>query len=155
MISFVAPSGTGKTSLIAGVLTELRSRGHRVGAVKHDAHRVELDTEGKDSWRFRQAGSEATLLMGRDQLGLFFDGGSMPPLERVVELLFPEVDLVLVEGFRSAGLPSILVERADAVDGAVGRWEPPAAELVLMTVHPGQVGEVCDRLERDVLGRTH
>jgi molybdopterin-guanine dinucleotide biosynthesis protein MobB len=49
-ISFVARSGTGKTSLLVSVIQELSRRGFAVGAVKHDAHRFKIDHEGKDSW---------------------------------------------------------------------------------------------------------
>src|SRR5690606_2053275 len=38
-VSFVAKSGTGKTTLLEKVIAELKSRGYRVGAIKHDAHR--------------------------------------------------------------------------------------------------------------------
>jgi len=38
-VSFVAKSGTGKTTLLEKVITELKCRGYRVGVIKHDAHR--------------------------------------------------------------------------------------------------------------------
>ncbi len=146
MVSVVAPSGTGKTSLIEKVITDLTGAGYRVAAVKHDAHRIELDTEGKDSWRFREAGATSTALVGRNQLAWFADQAEMPPLERVAALLFPDVDLVLVEGFRSAGLPAIVVVRPDRPDQGPSRWDPPDPELVLATVGPGEVDAVVELL---------
>ena len=38
-VSFVAASGTGKTTLLEKVIAGLKERGYRVGVVKHDAHR--------------------------------------------------------------------------------------------------------------------
>jgi molybdopterin-guanine dinucleotide biosynthesis protein MobB len=58
-VSFVAKSGTGKTTLLEKVIAELNRRGHRVGSVKHDAHSFEIDHEGKDSWRLTRAGSSS------------------------------------------------------------------------------------------------
>lgn len=144
MVSFVAPSGTGKTTLLSGVIEVLTARGHRVGALKHDAHRIELDTEGKDSWRLRQAGAASTMLMGRNQLAWFGEDGHAPPLAQMAELFFGTCDLLVVEGFRSAGLPTVLVSRPDHVDG---RWEPPDPALVIMTASPDQVDEVASLLE--------
>ncbi len=144
MVSFAGPSGTGKTTLLEGVIGELTRRGHRIAAVKHDAHRIELDTEGKDSWRLRQAGADATLLMGRDQIAWFGREEAGPDLTQVVGLFAGHVDLVVVEGFRSAGLPTVVVARPDHGDG---RWEPPDPALVLLTAHPDQVAEVVAELE--------
>jgi molybdopterin-guanine dinucleotide biosynthesis protein MobB len=120
-----------------------------VAAVKHDAHRVELDTEGKDSWRFRRAGADATLLMGRDQMAWFGEPGRGPGIEDVVALFVPDADLVVVEGFRSAGLPTVVVERRGHGDR---RWEPPSPSLVIATVHPDHVAEVADLLAERFLG---
>ncbi len=148
LVSFAGPSGTGKTTLLEGVIATLKQRGHRVGAVKHDAHRIELDTEGKDSWRLRQAGADVTLLMGRDQLAWFGTDRPPPDLRQVAELLAADADIVLVEGFRSAGLPTVVVDRPDHRDG---RWEPPAPELVLLTAHPDDVEQVANLIEERFL----
>ncbi|MGI9598613.1 MAG: molybdopterin-guanine dinucleotide biosynthesis protein B [Acidimicrobiales bacterium] len=141
MVSFVAPSGTGKTTLLEGVIAELKGRGHRVGAVKHDAHRIELDTRGKDSWRLRDAGAESTLLMGRNQLAWFGSDEGGPSLERAASLFFDELDVILVEGFRSADLPVVVVSRPDHVDD---KWEAPDPGRVLLTVTPDEVQRVAD-----------
>ena len=47
--SFIAKSGACNTSLLMSVIQELSRRGFAVGAVKHDAHRFEIDHGGKDS----------------------------------------------------------------------------------------------------------
>ena len=58
IVSIVAPaSGTGKTTFIERLLPRLLAHGLRVGVVKSDAHGFQLDQEGKDSWRFTQAGA--------------------------------------------------------------------------------------------------
>lgn len=139
MISFVAPSGTGKTTMVEQVIAALAALGLRVAAVKHDAHRIELDTEGKDSWRMRKAGAD-TLLVGANQLAWMSDTTASPPLDQLVEVFFSGADVVIVEGYRSAGLPTVLVERAEVSDPT---WHRPTSEI-LATVHPSEVARAVE-----------
>jgi len=44
--SFVAWSGTGKTTYLTALIGALAARGIRTALVKHDAHRFEIDREG-------------------------------------------------------------------------------------------------------------
>lgn len=102
----------------------LTARGRRVGVLKSDAHRLKLDTPGKDSWRFREAGAHAALVLGGEQMGLFTGVEGPMSLGAVIDRYLGDVDLVLGEGFRKSGLPSVRVSRAGvACDPA---WEPPA-----------------------------
>lgn len=145
MISFVAPSGTGKTTLVEQVISELTAGGLRVAGVKHDAHRIELDTEGKDSWRMRKAGAD-TLLVGANQLAWMSDETASPPLEALVELFFSAADVVIVEGYRSAGLPTVLVERSEVSDPT---WHRPTSEI-LATVHPSEVDQAVEAVRSHI-----
>lgn len=137
MVSFVAPSGTGKTTLVEQVIAALVADGVKAAAVKHDAHRIELDTKGKDSWRLRQAGAE-TLLVGKNQLAWMSDDGQSPALDDLVRLFFGDADVVIVEGYRSAELPTILVERPEVQDPT---WHRPAEHLIIAKVHPNDLPE--------------
>ena len=62
VIGFAAYSGTGKTTLIEKLLRRLKEKGFRVAVIKHDAHDFDIDREGKDSWRFTQAGADIMLI---------------------------------------------------------------------------------------------
>ncbi|WP_461394974.1 molybdopterin-guanine dinucleotide biosynthesis protein B, partial [Deferrisoma sp.] len=69
-MSFVAKSGTGKTTLLEKVIGELTRRGYRVGTIKHDAHRFEIDHEGKDSWRLTRAGASPMVISSAEKLAM-------------------------------------------------------------------------------------
>ena len=148
MISFVAPSGTGKTTLLASVIAELTDRGHRIAAVKHDAHRIELDTEGKDSWRLRQAGATDTLLVGRNQIAWMGEENGGPELNALVDVFCANADLVVVEGFRSAGLDTIWVERPEAIDPT---WAEPNPDQVIAKVSPDERDRIVTLIEERYL----
>src|SRR5204862_8277794 len=57
VIGFCGYSGSGKTTLVEQLIVRLRLAGHRVSVVKHAHHEFDIDHEGKDSWRHRQAGA--------------------------------------------------------------------------------------------------
>jgi molybdopterin-guanine dinucleotide biosynthesis protein B len=116
VVSFVAPSGTGKTTLIEGVLRILAGRDLRIAVVKHDAHRLHLDQPGKDSFRYRAAGAWRAVVASETELGLFSQLDGRSSLGGLVSDYLSEADLVLTEGFRSSSVPAIRVHRSEAED---------------------------------------
>ncbi|HZW35628.1 MAG TPA: molybdopterin-guanine dinucleotide biosynthesis protein B [Candidatus Deferrimicrobiaceae bacterium] len=112
-VSFVAKSGTGKTTLLEKVITRLKDRGYRVGVIKHDAHRFDIDQPGKDSYRLTAAGADAMLISSPDKLALVKRHAASPPVEELLARYFTDVDIVLTEGFKASALPKIEVHRRD------------------------------------------
>ncbi|NCO53242.1 MAG: molybdopterin-guanine dinucleotide biosynthesis protein B [Deltaproteobacteria bacterium] len=112
-ISFVAKSGTGKTTLLEKVIALLTERGYRIGVIKHDAHRFNIDHPGKDSYRLTAAGAATTLITSGEKLALIKKHDASPPLEDLLPRYFTDVDLVITEGFKRGQLPKIEVHRAE------------------------------------------
>lgn len=148
IVSFVAPSGTGKTTFLERLLPVLKGRGLRVMVVKHDVHRFEVDTEGKDTWRFREAGAHRVLIANRHKFALMGVADGEVPLRTLVERYGRDLDLVLTEGYRDSAMPKILVSRASAsprrpwASGTVESLEPLVAvvadhEVALPARHAG------------------
>ena len=119
-------SGSGKTTLLVAVLPLLRQAGLRVSTIKHAHHGMELDRPGKDSFRHREAGAEEVLVVGGQRWALLREAPESPDPVALAARLAP-VDLVLVEGFKSAGLPQVEVYRASL--GKAPLW--PEAPSVL------------------------
>lgn len=111
LISIVGHSGAGKTTLVEKLVRELTRRGLRVATIKHAHHKVELDTPGKDSYRYKQAGAMMSLLLTRDALQLVADAGEEREPEQLVRRFMGEADCVLVEGFSDGPGPKIEVLR--------------------------------------------
>jgi molybdopterin-guanine dinucleotide biosynthesis protein B/molybdopterin-guanine dinucleotide biosynthesis protein len=112
-VSFVAKSGTGKTTLLERVIAELKCRNYRVGVIKHDAHRFEIDHPGKDSHRLTTAGADTMLISSPEKLAVVKKHTESPPIEELIATYFSDVDLILTEGFKKSGLPKIEVHRAE------------------------------------------
>ena len=109
---FVGPSGVGKTTLMEKVLARLGSRGRTVSAVKSTHHDTDLDSPGKDSWRYRTAGAKEVVLAGDKRWALMRETeGQKVSLQEILSRM-DAVDIVLVEGYKGEeGIPRILVHR--------------------------------------------
>lgn len=113
VVAFVAKSNTGKTSLLEQVIRELKNRGYKVGAIKHDAHRFDIDHPGKDSHRLTEAGADTMLITSPEKLALIKKHEVEPSLEDLISTYFTDVDIVLTEGFKMSSLPKIEVHRKE------------------------------------------
>lgn len=122
-VSFVAKSGTGKTTLLEQVIVELKSRGYRIGVIKHDAHQFEIDHPGKDSHRLTEAGADTMLISSSEKLAVVKQHDVSPPIETLISTYFSDTDVVLTEGFKKSGLPKIEVHRAELGDELLCRGE--------------------------------
>jgi len=129
-ISFIARSGTGKTTLVTKLISELKNRGYKVGAIKHDAHQFDIDHPGKDSYRFTAAGADSTLISSSSKLALVKQHQQSPAIEELIANYFPDVDIVLVEGFKLNNLPKIEVHRREHGSTLFARDEKFAGSLI-------------------------
>ncbi len=124
VVAFAAWSGTGKTTVLEGVIRHLAGQGLRVAVLKHDAHGLDLDRKGKDTWRFDRAGAAITAASG--------PGGSVVMERREWPLLealghIRNVDLILVEGYKDVPLTQIGLCRAATGKGFTAPLERFAA----------------------------
>jgi molybdopterin-guanine dinucleotide biosynthesis protein MobB len=112
-VAFVAKSGSGKTTLLEKVIPRLKDRGYRVGVIKHDAHRFDIDRPGKDSYRLTAAGADTMVITSPEKMALVKQHTASPPVEALLAEFFKDVDIVLIEGFKSSSLPKIEVHRRE------------------------------------------
>ena len=108
VIAFAAYSGTGKTTVIEQVVRRLKEKGVHVAVIKHDGHRFEIDREGKDSWRFAQAGADITIISSQEKTA-YIEQRELK-LEQLLAMVH-DVDLILVEGYKNGSLPQIGIAR--------------------------------------------
>lgn len=112
-LAFVGKSGSGKTTLMVRCIEELTARGHRVGAIKHHTRRdFEIDHEGKDSYRFSKAGSVHTVIAAPTKVASIREVEGEYEFADLVRDM-PDLDVVLVEGYRMGGLPTVEVIRTE------------------------------------------
>lgn len=122
-VSFVAKSGTGKTTLLEKVIVHLKERGLRVGVIKHDAHRFDIDHPGKDSHRLSAAGADTMLISSPEKLAMVKKHRASPPIEELIASYFQDVDIVLTEGFKLSSMPKVELHRQERRQGLICRGE--------------------------------
>jgi molybdopterin-guanine dinucleotide biosynthesis protein B len=117
LIGLAGFSGSGKTTLLERLLPALIARGRSVSTIKHAHHGFDVDQPGKDSHTHRLAGASEVLVSSARRWALMHELRGEPELSLrdLVARLSP-VDLVIVEGYKTADHPKIEVHRA-----AVGR----------------------------------
>ena len=132
VVSIVAKSGTGKTTLLEKLIVELKRRGYRVGAVKHDAHSFDIDREGKDSWRLTRAGADTMLITSPEKLAMVkqYHAEQEPTLAETVAAHCDDLDIVLTEGFKKSTMPKIEVHRRERSSKLLCRDEKQDPTLI-------------------------
>jgi molybdopterin-guanine dinucleotide biosynthesis protein B len=113
IISIVGKSDSGKTTLIEKLVPELTRRGYRIATVKHDTHGFEVDQEGKDSWRHKQAGAHTVVISSPQKVALIQDVEKDLSLEEIREKLIQDVNLILSEGYKKDVQPKIEIFRKE------------------------------------------
>jgi molybdopterin-guanine dinucleotide biosynthesis protein B len=112
VMGVVGWSGSGKTSLLLGLLPILRSAGLQVSTMKHAHHRFDVDKPGKDSFRHREAGASEVLVVTSSRWVLMHESRDEPEpsIEALIERMTP-VDLLLIEGFKTHHHPKLEIHR--------------------------------------------
>lgn len=158
LVTIIAKSGTGKTTFMEKLIAELCQRGYRVATVKHHSHSgFEIDQPGKDSWRHARAGSRHVIIAAPDKIASYRLLDHELSLDEIVSEV-GDVDIILAEGYRTAGKPTIEILRAEV---GLERIVSPDQLLAVVTDSPVEstvpqfglddVAPVADLVERRFL----
>lgn len=115
LLGFAAHSGTGKTTLLCKLIPLLKKKGLRIGVIKHAHHNFDIDHPKKDSFVLRESGAEKIVVASLNRTAIIIEHPQNklePTLEEALTHMNSKgLDLVLVEGFKQAGLPKIELHR--------------------------------------------
>lgn len=125
VIGFAGYSDSGKTTLAAGLVEWLRSKGKRIAVIKHDGHGHYKEAAGTDSDRFLRSGAELVAVVSpRSTVTISHQPRTLQQL--LAEWADLELDLVVVEGFKQEPYPKIAVfrtpEQADILQFTPEHW---------------------------------
>lgn len=110
---------SGKTTLTCKLVEEFTRRGFRVATLKHAHHLFDVDHEGTDSYRHREAGAGEVAIVSGRRWAIMHELGEQnePSMQDMLDKLSP-CDLVLIEGYKRESHPKIEARRLDTSDRA-------------------------------------
>ncbi len=122
---------SGKTTLIVDLVRDLVARGWRVGTIKHAHHNFDIDHPGKDSFLHRAAGATEVVVASTRRVAHIREltGSDEPSLDELVQQM-RNVDLVLVEGWKSGNHPRVELRRAAAPATVIAGTAPGVLAIV-------------------------
>ena len=121
IIKFIGFSGSGKTTLIEKIVKKLSDEGVRVATVKHDVHGLDIDKEGKDSYRYSEAGAKISVVSSNDMT--VFKIHDELNLNNILSKV-SNVDIIIIEGYSNEeGYPCICVARKETGKGFKNNFE--------------------------------
>ncbi len=123
-VAICGHSNSGKTTLIEKILKIASSQAYQVGVVKHDAHQFEMDKEGKDTFRFREAGAK-DVFISNEFKSCLQSSGKLNSF--ALKQVLIDCDFVIVEGHKSSKLPKFLM----ADEAMLTRYKAGELENVL------------------------
>jgi molybdopterin-guanine dinucleotide biosynthesis protein MobB len=132
VIAVVGTKKSGKTTTIENLTRELTKRGYTVAAIKHINEDFVIDTPGKDTWRYEQAGAKTIVAMGPNQTVIIEKTTQNTPLPTLLEKC-SDNDVVFIEGFKKTvaqdhSIPKIVVTKNQAeAQNAIKTYKPIVA----------------------------
>ncbi|MDO5043817.1 MAG: molybdopterin-guanine dinucleotide biosynthesis protein B [Coriobacteriia bacterium] len=112
VISIVAWSNSGKTTLFEKVVSRLHKQNIKVGVIKHHSHDTDIDVKGKDSWRYSQAGASPVVISSPTQFSVIRQRPEKEAtLVELCEEIADEVDLIITEGYKYEAMSKIEFSR--------------------------------------------
>jgi molybdopterin-guanine dinucleotide biosynthesis protein B len=156
VVAIVGSSGSGKTLLIQKLIPELKSRGFSVAVIKHCSQGFRLDLEGKDTWKFGQAGSDGVALISPKEIAVLQRKSGHEDDQQLAARYFRNTDFILIEGRHAVqGIPKIEV----LCKGIARKVKSPLEELAAVVsdfdleikqpvFRPDQIKQIADFLQK-------
>ncbi len=140
MQTIIAVSGlknSGKTTLIERLVSELSAGGRKVAVIKHDGHDFECDIPGTDTRRFTDNGAYGTACFSDNRV-FVHRVGTGDSYDQLIRL-FPEADVIFIEGAKDSSFDKIEVVRSEVSDRPVS--DPEGRFLIATDLPEGTFSE--------------
>lgn len=110
VICIVGKSKSMKLMIMQELISELKARGLRVGALKYHKHGdFEIDIEGKDTWKYAKAGAETVAIASSVKFAVIKKASGEPEIDDIIEKHFADCNIVLADGFTLSDKPRIIL----------------------------------------------
>jgi len=98
VLGFYGTSNTGKTTILVELISWLTDKGYHVVSVKKTDESLSLDSPGKDTFRYGQAGASPVVFSSESETTLIFHR-YLSEKQIIYKLeSFPDIDVIFIEG---------------------------------------------------------
>lgn len=156
IVAVCGVKNSGKTTLLARLVKELTKRGLKIAVIKHDGHDFSCDLPGTDSYRLKEAGAYGTAVFSDSRVFIHKTGSG--DYGRCLIEMFPEADVIFLEGMKDVAVPKIEVIREGISKLPVSNQE--GRFLIVTDRNPGdyeeetarfeEIGRITDRILRTI-----
>ncbi|MCT4597851.1 MAG: molybdopterin-guanine dinucleotide biosynthesis protein B [Vallitalea sp.] len=112
VIAISGISNSGKTTIMVEIIKQLKAKGYKIGTIKHDAHGFDMDYEGKDTYRHRQAGADGVIITSNGKYAMIQWSEQEVPVETLISY-HSHQDIILLEGFKYSSYKKIEIVRKE------------------------------------------
>jgi molybdopterin-guanine dinucleotide biosynthesis adapter protein len=139
VIGIYGKSGTGKTTLITGIIKKLSNEGLKIATIKITNKNIEVDTKGKDTWKHSEAGAGLVVLSSPKETDFLIK--KHKDISKIITLInqIDKYDLIIVEGANDKDTPKIRIGDIDKRDNTI-------------FTYLGNLEEVIEYLKTNVIG---
>jgi molybdopterin-guanine dinucleotide biosynthesis protein MobB len=161
IISIVGRSKSGKTTLIERLIPEFIKRGYRVATIKHHDKAFQIDHEGKDSWRHKEAGAQTVVISSPQKVALIEDVPQELSLTELAARFIRGADIIITEGFKRDTYPKIEVFRkggqphplAPELENLIAVVSDAPLSLDIPCLSPNDISVIADIIEERIIPR--
>jgi molybdopterin-guanine dinucleotide biosynthesis protein MobB len=109
VLGFYGESNTGKTTLIVDLIKKLTKEGYNVATIKKTDKNIEIDSEGKDTWKHASAGAKAVVLSSYNETD-FIVKKNITTL-KIIDYMsnFDNYDIIIIEGASDKNIQKIRI----------------------------------------------
>ena len=107
IISIAGKQNAGKTTLIKDLIPKLKEQGYRVGTLKYNIRKFDIDHEGKDTYKYSNSGADSVAISSQNEFVVMKKTANPLSLHEIIEAYLNDVNVVLVEGYREDDYPRI------------------------------------------------
>ncbi len=161
MQTVIAVSGiknSGKTTLLTRLVSELSGRGLKVAVIKHDGHDFDCDIHGTDTRKFTEHGAYGTACFSGNRM-FVHRIGTGETYDNLIRL-FPEADIIFIEGAKDSAFHKIEVVRraisCEPVSNREGRFliatDMPEKDFGEETIDINDIRGIAEKIE-EITGR--
>ena len=109
IIGVYGKSNTGKTTLIVNIIKRLSEKGFKVATIKITNKKIRMDTEEKDTSRYKKAGSQLAVFSSPIETN-FLINKEIKSTEIIGHIgKFGEFDIIIIEGANDKNIPKIRI----------------------------------------------